>query len=141
MFNIAHLCEKVWGEEVESRISDKRVHTGLILVQRKNLCAESCCGCVQRWHMGESKMCHLCSLLFVMQVFLRTKNCKSLASMSLLVFANFMICLWSLSGGIWCVDENFVKLDQSASTKELLQINLENSLQPLMFGEVSCSMG
>ena len=59
MFNIAHLSENVWGEEVESKISDKRVHTGLILVQRKNLCAESCCGCAQRWHMGESRMCHL----------------------------------------------------------------------------------
>ena len=86
-------------------------------------------------------MCILYSFRFVMQVFLKTKNCKSLASISLLVLANFVICLWSLSGEIWCVDENFAKLGQSASTKVLVQINLENSLQPLIFGEVSCIMG
>ena len=74
-------------------------------------------------------------------MFLNTKNCKSLASMSLLVLANFTICFSNLSGGISCVKENFAKFDQAPSSKFSVLINLENSLHPLMFGEVSCRSG
>ena len=86
-------------------------------------------------------MCILCNFLFVRHVFLNTKNCKSLASMSLLVLASFTICFSSLMGGISCVVENFVKFDQAPSSNVSVLINFENSLQPLMFGEVICRSG
>ena len=61
--------------------------------------------------------------------------------MSLLVLANFTICLSNLMGGISCVVENFAKFDQAPSSKVSVLINLENSLQPLMFGEDICRSG
>ena len=72
---------------------------------------------------------------FVRHVFLSTKNCRSLASTSLVVQANLMICFSSLGGMSWVV-ENFKKLDHVPSLKVSFFINFEYSLQPLMFGEV-----
>ena len=74
-------------------------------------------------------------------MFLNTKNCRSLASMSLFVRASFTICFSSLMGGISCVVENFVKFDQAPSSKVSVLISFGNSLQPLMFGEVICRSG
>ena len=48
IFSIAHLKVKSWGVEVFFVISDKSSQTGLILLQKKNLCAESCSGWGQR---------------------------------------------------------------------------------------------
>ena len=83
----------------------------------------------------------MCNFLFVMQVFLSTKNCRSLASISLLVRASLIICFSSLTGGISCVEESFAKFDHAPSSKVSLLINFENSLQPLMLGEVICRSG
>ena len=74
-------------------------------------------------------------------MFLNTKNCRSLASMSLFVRASFTICFYSLMGGISCVVENLAIFDQAPSSKVSVLINFENSLQPLMFGEVICRSG
>ena len=137
---IAHLKENSWGVVVFFSTSVSRFHTGFIRLQRKNLCAESCWGWRQSWHLGESKMCILCSFWFVRQVFLSTRNCRSLASMSLLVRASLIICFCN-RGGEFCVEESFVKFDHAVSSNASLLISFENSLQPLMLGEVSCRSG
>ena len=74
-------------------------------------------------------------------MFLSTRNCRSLASISLLVRASLIICFSNLLRGISCVEESFAKFDHAPSSKVSLLISFENSLQPLMLSEVICRSG
>ena len=122
-------------------ILDKNSQTGFTCLQWKNLWAESCSGWGQREHMGDCNTPILCNFLFVRHVFLKTKYCKSLASTSLLVLASFIICFCNLGGGISWTAENFEKFYHDPSSNQSVWINFENSLHPLMFGEVICRSG
>ena len=63
-------------------------------------------------HFGESVIFMLKSLLFVMQLFLKTLYWRSLASIALVVLDSLMMCCSSCAGGmLWSV-ENLLNLVQ-----------------------------
>ena len=51
-------------------------------------------------HLGESSIFMLWSLLLVMQVFLSTLYCRSLASIAWEVLVSLMMCFSRVSGGM-----------------------------------------
>ena len=98
-------------------------------------------GCLHSLHMGVSRIFHLNSLLFVIQVFLRILYCKSFASGILEVLASFFIwCLTVSVVRLW-VSDSFVRVPQCLGLKELGNISLAMWLHPFLLGSVARRIG
>ena len=81
--------------------------------------------------MGESIIFHLKSLLLVMHLFLSILYCRSFASGMLEVLASLENCLATTFGGRLCSSVNFSSVPQCLGLKDLGNIALARSLQPL----------
>ena len=94
-------------------------------------------GWLHKVHFGESVIFMLKSLLFVMQLFLKTLYWRSLASMALVVLDSLMMCFSNCAGGmLWSV-ENLLNLVQQLGSNEGLVRALKKCEQPLRLGLVS----
>ena len=102
---------------------------------------ESWVSWLHRVHFGVSRIFMLYNLLLVMQVFLSTLYCRSLASMARDVLLSFIICFSRVSGASsWSV-ANWLNLAQCFVSNEWLLRALKNNLHPFMLGFVICSSG
>ena len=98
-------------------------------------------GWLHKVHFGESVIFMLKSLLFVMQLFLKTLYWRSLASIALVVLDSLMMCCSSCAGGmLWSV-ENLLNLVQQLGSNEGLLRALKKCEQPFRLGLVSSISG
>ena len=102
---------------------------------------ESWVGWLHRVHLGVSSIFMWCNLLLVMQVFLSTLYCRSLASMARDVLFSFIICFSRISGASSWSDWNWLNLAQCFDSNEWLLRALKNSLHPFKLGFVIWSSG